>query len=215
MKQNGFFVQCLVYMFKLLFFVKGRLIVDNPIRQVIAYAYLRSKGVECDYGKIILQGFPIIHKTAGSRIILRGQVHLISKAEYNVAGINHRAIIATTSKGAKIVIDGPFGASGCSIVASNSITIKRNVSLGVNTKIYDNDFHPVCYIKRINQKDGANVKNGPITIEENVWVGSNSTILKNVIIGKNSVIGANSLVLKSVPPDSLAGNPYSRFIRTI
>ncbi len=48
----------------------------------------------------------------------------------------------------------------------------------------------------------------PIKIEDDVWVGSNVTILKGVVIGRGSIIGAGSVVTKSVPSYAIvAGNP--------
>lgn len=47
--------------------------------------------------------------------------------------------------------------------------------------------------------------NGPIIIEDDVWIGANCTITDNVTIGKGSIIGANSLVNKSIEPYSIAG----------
>ncbi|MBQ3029103.1 MAG: acyltransferase [Lachnospiraceae bacterium] len=49
---------------------------------------------------------------------------------------------------------------------------------------------------------------GPICIGNNVFIGANSTILKDVTIGDNVIIGAGSLVNKSIPSDCVAaGNP--------
>ncbi len=48
----------------------------------------------------------------------------------------------------------------------------------------------------------------PITIEDNVWIGGNTTVLPNVKIGKNTVIGAGSVVTKDIPANVVAvGNP--------
>jgi galactoside O-acetyltransferase len=48
----------------------------------------------------------------------------------------------------------------------------------------------------------------PVTIEDNVWIGSNVVILPGVTIGKNSVIGAGSIVTKDIPENVVAvGNP--------
>ena len=45
-------------------------------------------------------------------------------------------------------------------------------------------------------------------IEDNVWIGERSTILKGVHIGKGSIVASNSVVVKDVPPYSIvAGNP--------
>jgi acetyltransferase-like isoleucine patch superfamily enzyme len=48
----------------------------------------------------------------------------------------------------------------------------------------------------------------PVTIEENVWLGSAVLIAKGVTVGKGSVIGAKSLVNTCIPPLSIAyGTP--------
>lgn len=48
----------------------------------------------------------------------------------------------------------------------------------------------------------------PITIEEDVWLGSNVTVLGGVTVGKGSVVGAGSVVTKNIPPFSITvGNP--------
>jgi acetyltransferase-like isoleucine patch superfamily enzyme len=47
-----------------------------------------------------------------------------------------------------------------------------------------------------------------IIIEEDVWCGARTIILKGVIIGKGAVIGAGSVVSKNIPPYTVAvGNP--------
>ncbi|WP_251861327.1 sugar O-acetyltransferase [Clostridium sp. Marseille-Q2269] len=48
----------------------------------------------------------------------------------------------------------------------------------------------------------------PITIEDNVWIGANSTVCGGVTIGAGSIIGAGSVVNKSIPAGVIAvGNP--------
>jgi serine acetyltransferase len=49
---------------------------------------------------------------------------------------------------------------------------------------------------------------GNITIENDVWIGSKSTIMSGVKIHNGAVVGANSVVTKDVPPYAIvAGNP--------
>ena len=52
-------------------------------------------------------------------------------------------------------------------------------------------------------------------IEDNVFIGAHSTILKGVTIGQNSIIGACSVVTKNIPPNEIwAGNP-AKFIKKL
>ena len=49
---------------------------------------------------------------------------------------------------------------------------------------------------------------GEVVIGNNVFIGVNAVILRNVTIGDNSVIGAGAVVSKDVPPATVvAGNP--------
>lgn len=51
-------------------------------------------------------------------------------------------------------------------------------------------------------------KQGPIIIEDDVWIGAGSIILTGVTIGKGSIVGSGTVVTKSVEPYSIvAGNP--------
>jgi acetyltransferase-like isoleucine patch superfamily enzyme len=43
-----------------------------------------------------------------------------------------------------------------------------------------------------------------ITIEDDVWLGSNAVVVDGVTIGKGSVIGAGAVVTRSLPPYSIA-----------
>ncbi|SFQ46948.1 Acetyltransferase (isoleucine patch superfamily) [Lachnospiraceae bacterium XBB1006] len=48
----------------------------------------------------------------------------------------------------------------------------------------------------------------PITLEDNVWLGANVTVLGGVTIGEGSMIGAGSVVTHDIPAGVIAvGNP--------
>ncbi|TIP49654.1 MAG: CatB-related O-acetyltransferase [Mesorhizobium sp.] len=49
---------------------------------------------------------------------------------------------------------------------------------------------------------------GPITVGNDVWIGSRAIVLSGVTIGHGAVVGAGSVVTKDVPPYGIvAGNP--------
>jgi acetyltransferase-like isoleucine patch superfamily enzyme len=58
-------------------------------------------------------------------------------------------------------------------------------------------------------------KNGPVTIEKGVKIGSHSLIMPGVTVGKNSIIGAFSFVNKDIPANSLAYGVPVKIIKKI
>ena len=66
--------------------------------------------------------------------------------------------------------------------------------------------------KRINSKDKGK---GTVRLGNDVFIGVNSVLLRNVTIGDYSIVGAGSVVTKDVPPSVVvAGNP-ARIIRKL
>ncbi|WP_051289260.1 CatB-related O-acetyltransferase [Chryseobacterium daeguense] len=56
--------------------------------------------------------------------------------------------------------------------------------------------------------ENEKISKGPIIIEDDVWIGSNSVILSGVKIGRGAIIGAGSVITKDVEAYSIvAGNP--------
>lgn len=105
-----------------------------------------------------------------------------------------------------------------SIIGSvKKISIGNHVIISNNVHIYDNNNHPTNASER--KKMCESGFNGPlwkwihsksdeITIEDGVWIGERSTILKGVHIGENAIVGCNSVVTHDVPSNTIvAGNP--------
>jgi len=91
------------------------------------------------------------------------------------------------------------------IAASHgTISIGNNVALGPNVVIRAAN-HSANKGRLINEQ-GHVV--GKVIIEDDVWIGSNAVILRNVRVGKGSIIGAGAVVTKDVAPYSIvAGIP--------
>ena len=108
--------------------------------------------------------------------------------------------------GAELTIGNNVGMSSTRIWVHDSVAVGDNVKIGACVLITDTDAHPMDYMTRRTSNEGT--KSAPIVIEDDVWVGAHSSILKGVTIGARSIIGAGSVVTKSIPADCVAaGNP--------
>lgn len=188
----------------------------NFIKKLIDFSYLRLKGVDTKFGYCRLVGFPRIVVVKGAKIKIEAKVTIVSKTNGNIAGVYGRTILAAISDGAVLTIGYGSGLSGTRIVCVKNVTIGRHVGMGVNTTIYDTDFHPVESGKRLNQTSIMEAKHSSVYIGDQVMVGANAIVLKGVKIPERCVIGAGSVMVRS--PESAesiyAGNP-AVFVRRI
>lgn len=87
---------------------------------------------------------------------------------------------------------------------SGSIRMGDNVIIGNKASIHSAN-HQISTDQPIRTQD---LDIGHIDIEDDVWIGANVTILKDVSIGEGAVIGAGSVVIDDVEAFSIqAGNP--------
>ncbi|MFD1544892.1 sugar O-acetyltransferase [Nonomuraea guangzhouensis] len=90
------------------------------------------------------------------------------------------------------------------------ITIGDDVQIGPYVQLMT-PTHPVDPELRRAKWEAAE----PITIGDNVWLGSGAIVLAGVTIGENTVVGAGAVVTRDIPANVVAvGNP-ARVIRTI
>jgi acetyltransferase-like isoleucine patch superfamily enzyme len=158
-------------------------------------------------------GLPVIQKHRESIMRFGLGLQLRSLGRSNPLGINHPVFLATLQEGACLEIGDDFAMSGGSICVAEKVRIGNRVALGANSTIADTDFHPIDLALR--HQDPQQAKTASVFIEDDVFIGMNSVILKGVRIGHGSVIGAGSVVVKDVPSGVIvAGNP-ARIIREI
>ncbi len=151
-------------------------------------------------------GLPKIVKKGNGRIKIGNNCTFRSNSTSNLIGINHKCIISTLKVGAQIIIGDGCGFSGTVIGSEKRVILGNHVRCGANTIISDSDYH------------SDDPRSGPpkeVVIEDNVWLGVNTVVLKGVTIGKNSLIGANSVVTKNIPENVIAAGNPCKVIRII
>ena len=157
----------------------------------------------------------------GRNIQIPGKLNLVTSGN-NVIGIGNNFYFSSgdainpissnlqgaiyLENGASLKIGNNVGMSSTRMWIHESVTIGDNVKIGGCVLITDTDAHPLDYLSRRTGNEGT--KSAPVVIEDDVWIGAHTVILKGVTIGARSVIGAGSVVTKSIPADCVAaGNP--------
>lgn len=104
----------------------------------------------------------------------------------------------------------------CHITAINRIEIGNNVLTGKKITITDNS-HGRSIIEHFSfpPENRPLHSDGPVIIEEGVWIGDKVTILPNVRIGGNAIIGANSVVSKDIQANCVAVGIPAKVIKII
>ena len=151
-------------------------------------------------------GMTVFRKKLRSQINIGKMCRFRSNPASNLIGINRPCIISTHLEEANLNIGNNCGFSGTVIGCFKEITLGNNVMCGANTLITDSDWH-------LDDKRTGEPKQ--ILINDNVWLGVNSVVLKGVTIGKNSVIGANSLVVNDIPSNVIAGGNPCKVLRKL
>ncbi len=177
------------------------ILLYSPLMWIITFL----KGIH-NNGPSYYNGIALFVKHRKSLISIGKKCVFNSKSTSNLIGVNHKCVISTLQEGASVVIGNNCGFSGTTIGCARSITLGNNVRCGANTLITDTDWH---------MDDPRSGICKPIVIEDNVWLGINSSVLKGVIIGKNSVIGAGSVVTKNIPANVIAAGNPCRVIKKI
>lgn len=102
------------------------------------------------------------------------------------------------------------------ITAIHKIVIGDNVLTGPRVLITDNAHGAsVDSILDIAPSKRKLVSNGPVIIEDNVWIGEGSMIMPNVTIGKGSIIAANSVVTQNIPSYCIAAGSPAKIIKKL
>jgi len=164
----------------------------------------------------------------GKRIKVRGNLYIQMnnsgslKVESDVRinssfGSNPIASACKTSfciRGGRMRIGERSGISNSFFVCTKEIIIGKDVMIGSGCQFFDNDFHSLISKYRVGEeRNDSLVNKKSIIVEDKVFIGSNSIILKGSRIGEGAIVGAGSVVCGTIPAYEIwAGNP-AKFIR--
>ena len=145
----------------------------------------------------------------GSRVRLRGRPAVTTRGRMVVGErVQFVSTVATlelvAERGALLEIGARSLVNfGCSIVATERVTIGPRCLIGPHCMIMDTGFHRVEPDVRLETPESQ-----PITIGANVWLGARVVVLPGVTIGDDAVVGIGSVVTRDVPPRTVVvGNP--------
>lgn len=135
----------------------------------------------------------------GAPIALGKYANVIASRDYTV-----RLTIWPQDKGLGRIKIGDY----CLICPGVRISSAAEVSIGDDCMVAGKAYITDCDWHDIYDRVTSMGEPEPVCIGDNVWIGDSVTVCKGVTIGDNSVIGAGSVVVKDIPPDSIAaGNP--------
>lgn len=137
--------------------------------------------------------FPNVHKTArlDESVMVYNPSNLILEEKTN---IDFGAVIMNTR--AKFIMKKYSGAAfGLTVITGGHISIPGKHHKQITNEIKD-------------EIDFNHEEDQDIIVDEDVWIGARSVLLRGVHLGRGCIVGAGSVVRRSVPPYAMvAGNP--------
>lgn len=201
-----------------------RLKLTHPFSRLVSVFYIHFNRFK----------FRFLGVNLGKGSSIRNSVHLVVLPDASVnigehfsinSGGNLNPLCNSTHtsikvcRGAKLNVGDYSGISGGTLWVTREVVIGNHVNIGANCHIIDGDIHSMDwrvrredYKKDLDSPDYPAAKS-PIRIDDDVWIGTDSIVLKGVHIGARSVIGAGSVVTSDIPADCIAAGNPCRVIR--
>ena len=146
------------------------------------------------------------------RVTLRGRASVVNQGQM-VIGDRVRLVstvatleLVTLPGGLLEIGNNVFINYGASLVSSRHVRIGDDCLIGTHVMVMDCDFHRV-------EDKAWDTSGEPVILEERVWLGNRSIVLKGVTIGHDAVVAAGSVVTKDVEPRTVVAGVPARVIR--
>jgi acetyltransferase-like isoleucine patch superfamily enzyme len=142
----------------------------------------------------------------GTRLIARnpGGVTLGSRVE-----IEHDVYLKLVSRDARLNVGNhTFIGRGCELDVAVEVTIGEHTLIAPNVFITD---HTHNHLRAI-RLDEQGITAGPVSIGDDVWLGTGAIVLHGVTIGNGAIVGAGAVVTRDVEANAIVGGVPARVI---
>jgi acetyltransferase-like isoleucine patch superfamily enzyme len=146
--------------------------------------------------RVTLRGNPAV--TNDGRMTIGNSVRLVSTVA--------RLELVTLRTGHLEIGNNVFINYGSSLVSSAHVRIGDGCLIGTHVMVMDCDFHRV-------EDKSWDVTGQPVVLEDRVWLGNRSMVLKGVRIGHDAVVAAGSIVTHDVEPNTLVAGVPAKLVR--
>jgi acetyltransferase-like isoleucine patch superfamily enzyme len=151
--------------------------------------------------------------TLGTHVTLRGRPSVSNRGRLTIG--NHVRLVSTvatlelaTLPGGHLEIGNDvFINYGTSLVSSAHVRIGNGCLIGTHVMVMDCDFHRV-------EDKAWDTTGSPVILEDRVWLGNRTMILKGVRVGHDAVVAAGSVVTSDVAPRTLVAGVPARVVRS-
>lgn len=109
---------------------------------------------------------------------------------------------------ARLVIGDNCRLNGTTVAATLEVKIGNNCRLAPFSHIMDSDYHD------LNNRSEAG-QCAPVIIEDDVWVGTRSIVLRGVTIHQGAVVASGAVVTKDVPAYTVVGGVPAKVIKRL
>lgn len=153
-----------------------------------------------------------VHAVGAGVLSIEGKVHIgVFPSPHFMSS---HAYLEARHPGSSLSIgDGTWINNGFTAIAEfTSISIGNRCLIGTQVEIMDSDFHGLQLADR-NQARREWCRS--VAIEDDVFLGSNTRIMKGVTVGRGSVVANGSIVTSDIPPFSVAGGNPARVIKSL
>ena len=163
-------------------------------------------------------------EVASSSFVWRYRVKHRPRSRLIVADDSYlTARIVFERQDAKMVVGSGTSIGGSTFSIADQISVGDNVLISWGCVFTDHDSHSLDWRDRVGDgsawrrdlKDWSNVRTGRVSVGNNVWIGVNVIVLRDVSIGDGAVVAAGSVVTRDVPAGSVAAGNPAKVIRMI